>query len=149
MDARIVIDVTAATPPFAQIRAQLSSLITIGELAPGTRLPTVRSLAQDLGVAAGTVARAYKDLESGGLVETRRRHGTVVTERPGALAAGGSSGVDHSVLDAVDHLVAAGRTAGLDDATLLQLLAGRLRQEPGTRRPESPESPEGGRHAVD
>lgn len=141
MGARIVIDVTAATPPFAQIRAQLASLIAVGELAPGTRLPTVRSLALDLGVAAGTVARAYKELEANGLVETQRRHGTVVTERAGIKASPGRPAVERAVMDAVDHLVAAGRAAGLNNATLLHLLDGRLRQESP---PESPTTPEGG-----
>ena len=78
MEARIVIDLATATPPYEQVQTQISSLIAVGELAPGTRLPTVRSLAADLGVAAGTVARAYKELEAAGLVTTNRRQGTVV-----------------------------------------------------------------------
>ena len=50
-------------------------------LAPGARLPPVRQLAGDLGLAAGTVARAYSTLEAAGLVETRRGGGTVVAHR--------------------------------------------------------------------
>ena len=71
MSAGISVNLGSATPPYEQIRAQVSSLIALGTLAPGTRLPTVRSLAADLGIAAGTVARAYKELEQSGLIETR------------------------------------------------------------------------------
>ncbi|MDF2051259.1 GntR family transcriptional regulator, partial [Arthrobacter sp. Cr_A7] len=59
MSAGIIIDLRSATPPYEQIRSQISSLVAVGDLAPGSRLPTVRSLAADLGVAVGTVARAY------------------------------------------------------------------------------------------
>ncbi|MFM9273712.1 GntR family transcriptional regulator, partial [Pseudarthrobacter sp. NKDBFgelt] len=78
MSAGITVDLRSATPPYEQIRSQISSLIALGALAPGSRLPTVRSLAADLGIAAGTVARAYKELEAAGLVDSRRRGGTVV-----------------------------------------------------------------------
>ncbi len=78
MSAGIAVNLRSPVPPFEQIRAQIASLISLGTLAAGTRLPTVRSLASDLGLAAGTVARAYKELELAGLVETRRRNGTVV-----------------------------------------------------------------------
>ncbi|WP_354002845.1 GntR family transcriptional regulator [Microbacterium elymi] len=53
--------------------------VATGELAPGERLPTVRRLAEDLGLAAGTVARAYRELETSGVIETRGRAGTFVT----------------------------------------------------------------------
>jgi DNA-binding transcriptional regulator YhcF (GntR family) len=75
----ITLDAASPTPPFEQVRAQLAAQITGGELAPGTRLPPVRRLADDLGLAANTVARAYRDLEATGLVETRGRGGTIVT----------------------------------------------------------------------
>lgn len=75
---RISVDPAAATPPYEQVRVQIEQLIRSGELARGTRLPTVRQLAGDLGLAANTVARAYKKLEAERLVETRGRNGTFV-----------------------------------------------------------------------
>ncbi|RKO25494.1 GntR family transcriptional regulator [Pseudarthrobacter phenanthrenivorans] len=63
MSAGITVDLHSPTPPYEQIRSQISSLAS-GTLVPGSRLPTVRSLAADLGIAAGTVARAYKELEA-------------------------------------------------------------------------------------
>lgn len=120
MEAHIVIDLATATPPYEQVQTQIRSLIAVGELPPGTRLPTVRSLAGDLGIAAGTVARAYKELEAAGLVTTNRRQGTVVAESTDYVDTPGE------VTAAVEHLIAEGKRAGLDDATLLTLLHGRL-----------------------
>jgi DNA-binding transcriptional regulator YhcF (GntR family) len=77
----ISLDPASATPPFEQVRAQLAAGIVNGDLIAGTRLPPVRKLADDLGLAANTVARAYRDLEAAGLVETRGRGGTIVTAR--------------------------------------------------------------------
>jgi len=75
----ITIDPASPVPPFEQVRAQLAAQVSSGELVAGTRLPTVRQLADDLGLAVNTVARAYRELEAAGLVETRGRGGTIVT----------------------------------------------------------------------
>lgn len=75
----ITLDGRSPVPPFEQVRAQLARQIAGGALVAGTRLPTVRRLADDLGLAVNTVARAYRELEAAGLVETRGRGGTVVT----------------------------------------------------------------------
>ncbi|WP_460662622.1 GntR family transcriptional regulator [Kribbella swartbergensis] len=74
----ITVDPVGITPPYEQVRAQIEALIRAGELAKGTRLPTVRQLSLDLGLAVNTVARAYKELEADRLVETRGRNGTFV-----------------------------------------------------------------------
>ena len=76
--AEIAVDPAGHVPPFEQVRAQIADLIATGELLPGDRLPTVRALAADLGLASNTVARAYKALETGGLVEAHSRAGTRV-----------------------------------------------------------------------
>lgn len=75
----IVVDQASPVPPFEQVRTQYARLIASGDLAPGTRLPTVRRLAADLSLAPNTVARAYRELEAAGLVETRGRAGTTVS----------------------------------------------------------------------
>lgn len=134
MTAGISVDLGSATPPYEQIRSQVSSLIALGTLAPGTRLPTVRSLAADLGIAAGTVARAYRELEQSGLVETRRRNGTVVAGTPAACGLPETPApetVAGDVATAVDRYIAEGRAAGFDDAALLAILRTRLNQQDG------------------
>jgi DNA-binding transcriptional regulator YhcF (GntR family) len=75
----ITVDPDDSAPPYEQIRARLAEHVERGELQPGDRLPTVRRLAEDLGVAANTVARAYRELEQAGVIETRGRGGTFVT----------------------------------------------------------------------
>lgn len=74
----LAVDPASAVPPFEQVRVQLLALVSSGELAPGTRLPTVRRLADDLGIAPNTVARTYRELEADGIIETRGRHGSFV-----------------------------------------------------------------------
>ena len=128
MNAGVSVDLRSATPPYEQIRSQISSLIATGDLAVGSRLPTVRSLAFDLGIAAGTVSRAYKELEAAGLIESRRRNGTVVARpAPGGSGLAGRP-VPEAVTTAVDLLVNAGRDARLSDELLLDLVRGKLRK---------------------
>lgn len=78
----LTVDPHDSTPPYEQLRSQLAAAIEAGSLPPGERLPAVRQLASDLGLAAGTVARTYRALESSGLIRTRRGAGTTVM--PGA-----------------------------------------------------------------
>jgi DNA-binding transcriptional regulator YhcF (GntR family) len=77
-DLSLQVDGGAAEPPYEQIRTQVAAQVVSGELPPGTRLPTVRALAETLGIAPNTVARAYRELEHAGTVTTRGRAGTVV-----------------------------------------------------------------------
>jgi DNA-binding transcriptional regulator YhcF (GntR family) len=74
----ISIDSSSGVSPVEQIRSQLAARIRAGHLAPDTRLPPVRQLAADLRVAPGSVAKAYKELESAGLIRTMRAAGTRV-----------------------------------------------------------------------
>jgi GntR family transcriptional regulator len=83
----INVDTGSAVPPYEQLRAQISELATSGELPEGTRLPAIRQLAGDLGLAPGTVARAYRELESQNIVISRVRHGTVIAPRAKPTAA--------------------------------------------------------------
>ena len=73
---------TDPTPPYEQLRRQFVDLIQSGVVSPGDRLPPVRQLASDLGIAVGTVARTYRELEAAGLVATRRGGGTRVQRGP-------------------------------------------------------------------
>jgi GntR family transcriptional regulator len=66
-------------PPYEQIRAQLADMAASGTLPAGYRLPSIRQLASDLGLAPGTVARAYRELESAGVVASRAGRGTTIT----------------------------------------------------------------------
>jgi DNA-binding transcriptional regulator YhcF (GntR family) len=105
----IALDQSDPTPPFEQIREQLHAAIRAGTLPAGTRLPAIRQLAGDLRVAPGTVARAYRQLESDGLIRSSRSHGTVVTA---------NNAVDDRITGAARDFVATVASNGitLDDA---------------------------------
>lgn len=83
----LIVDQTDSEPPYGQIRAQISAQVEAGELAAGDRLPTVRRLAGDLGLAPNTVARAYRELEQDGILETRGRGGTFISGDPASRRA--------------------------------------------------------------
>jgi len=76
----ITLTITPASqvPPYEQLRRQLIDQIMSRTLPVDTKLPAVRRLAADLGIAPGTVARAYKELEAEGYLVTRGRNGTLV-----------------------------------------------------------------------
>ncbi|MGW7364860.1 GntR family transcriptional regulator [Streptomyces sp. NPDC054841] len=78
MTLKIVIDTDSASAPYEQLRSQISAQARSGRLPVGYKLPTVRGLAEELGLAANTVAKAYRALESDGVIETRGRNGTFV-----------------------------------------------------------------------
>jgi DNA-binding transcriptional regulator YhcF (GntR family) len=112
---KISVDQAAAAPPYEQVKDQIEQLIRSGELAQGTRLPTVRQLAGDVSLAVNTVARAYKELEAERLVETRGRNGTFVL-------ASRSQVDDEATNAAAAALAMAGRRAGLSLAEVTQIL---------------------------
>ena len=83
----ITLDADSHIPPYEQVRVQIAAQVVDGMLAAGTRLPSVRKLADDLDLAPNTVARAYRELETAGIVETRGRGGTVVSSAGDAARA--------------------------------------------------------------
>lgn len=78
------VDPSLPLPVYEQIRAQVARLAASGQAPAGSRLPTVRQLASDLGLSKGTVERAYLLLEADGVVEGRGRAGTFLRPRPTA-----------------------------------------------------------------
>jgi DNA-binding transcriptional regulator YhcF (GntR family) len=78
MSLEITIDPDAAAAPYEQVRGQIAEKARAGELPVHYKLPTVRGLAEQLGLAANTVAKAYRALEADGVIETRGRHGTYI-----------------------------------------------------------------------
>jgi DNA-binding transcriptional regulator YhcF (GntR family) len=75
----VSLDNTSPIPPYEQVRSSLAGQINDTTLPVGTKLPTVRKLAADLGIAPNTIARAYRELEEAGLIETRGRAGSFVS----------------------------------------------------------------------
>lgn len=107
-------DPTSAVPPFEQLRTQIARRVSEGDLAPGSRLPTVRSLAQEMGLAVNTVARVYRELEADGVVVTEGRRGTFVRSSPAASS--------RPVQNACADFVQVARAAGLGVADAVRLV---------------------------
>ncbi|BCJ46831.1 GntR family transcriptional regulator [Actinoplanes ianthinogenes] len=120
----IRVDPHSAIPPFEQVRQQIADLIRLGVLAAGDRLPPVRQLAQDLGLANGTVARAYQELETAGFVVTKRAAGTRVAALPDPSPEARAAAVAQLARD----FVLAGRRLGVGEAELTEALAAALRE---------------------
>lgn len=80
------IHIVEGAAPYEQVRTQIAEQARSGALPVGYRLPTVRGLAESLGLAANTVAKAYRALETDGVIETRGRNGTFVAAAGSAAA---------------------------------------------------------------
>lgn len=76
------VDTTLPLPVYEQIREQVVRMVLAGTIEPGTRLPTIRQLANDLSLAKGTVAKAYALLEEAQILETRGHRGSFILAPP-------------------------------------------------------------------
>jgi DNA-binding transcriptional regulator YhcF (GntR family) len=111
------IDSTSDVAPYEQVRVQIAQQVSSGLLEAGAKLPTVRHLAADLGLAVNTVARAFRELEADGVIVTRGRKGSFVSSR--TIDAPGD---DAAILAAAAQYAAASRARGLTLAESTRLL---------------------------
>jgi DNA-binding transcriptional regulator YhcF (GntR family) len=116
---KITVRQNAAAAPYEQLRTQIADQARSGALPVGYRLPTVRGLADELGLAANTVAKAYRALEADGVIETRGRNGTFV-------AAAGDAAAREAAAAATAYAQRAQRL-GLDRAAALAAVQDALR----------------------
>lgn len=117
----LTIDPESATAPFEQVRTQLAAAIAAGQLAAGTKLPTVRQLAADLGLAVNTVARAYRELEADAVIATHGRRGTFVRSDVVDEPSAHSSVADTARSAAADYVHTV-RRIGLNSQEALRLV---------------------------
>jgi DNA-binding transcriptional regulator YhcF (GntR family) len=117
------VDADDPTPPYEQLRRQLDQAVRSGTVPAGHRLPPIRQLARDLGLAAGTVARTYRELEQAGLVTAARGGGTRVRDD---LVATPPSRRRAELDSLADRFVSDARLLGADDASVLAALHRRL-----------------------
>lgn len=106
------IDHDSAVPPYEQLRLQILTGVTSGEMVVGTKLPTVRAMAGSLELAVNTVAKAYRELEKSGTIETRGRRGSFIAA---------SGGTDAKARAEADRFAASMHDLGVDDRTALKL----------------------------
>lgn len=115
----IVIAHETDVPPYEQLRRIVIERVRTGELRAGNKIPTVRALAGQLGLAPNTVARAYRELEQLGVLETRGRQGTFV-------AATGDPTMDRAARAAASYVETV-RELGISNDDALKLVAAALR----------------------
>lgn len=117
----VEIDPDAIVPPYEQVRSQIAAAIVGGRLEYGERLPSIRQLAADLGLAAGTIARAYTELEAEALIAGRGRKGTVV------IAATSTGERRRQLSDAAARFVQRGLQLGATEDEILDAARSALR----------------------
>ena len=122
----LTIDLDSAVPIVEQIYAEIRHAIAADEVRPGQSLPTIRQLADDLGINLNTVARAYRLLEGDGLVSSIRGRGTVVRSAREAPAIAERS-VRERIGKTIRELVSDARLAGLNRGELESLLVEQAR----------------------
>lgn len=115
MSSALTVTPQDPTPPYEQLRRQLVDLIEGGQLVAGERLPPLRQLAGDLGLAVGTVARTYRELELAGLVRSRRGAGTRVAAGSASLSPRGRA---RRLDELAENYVTRARALGFSDADL-------------------------------
>lgn len=121
--AFIALDSNDKTAPYQQVRQQILAAISKGRLKAGTRLPPVRALAEQLGLAVNTAAKVYKELEASGAVVTRGRHGTIVQ------ATGDEGSV--AVADAASAFAAVATRWGVSEKAAVGYVRAAFSSQPG------------------
>jgi GntR family transcriptional regulator len=114
----MTVDPRSGVPIYLQIIEQVKRSVALGVLQDGEQLPTVKQLAMDLTVNPNTVARAYRDLEREGVIETAPGRGSFVrangvSEAPKVAAEIGR--------DALDVALREAKSVGLERAQVRDL----------------------------
>ena len=125
MKLPVRIDKGNGIPVHIQFQEQLRLLMHQGVLKAGDALPTVRSLAVELGINANTVARVYRDLQAQGLLRLERGVGSFVAESAGPTV---DQRVFRELEKKVRELVRLGKKAGMSAKELAQFIETRWRE---------------------
>ena len=116
------LDPASGLPFYRQIIDQVLLAVADGRLKPGAQLPTVRQLAVDLAINLNTVARAYREMEIRGIVETQQGTGTFVASRPARPRSGEKK---RAVQELLDQFVASATSKGITMEDLIEALVER------------------------
>jgi GntR family transcriptional regulator len=127
---RLRLDLHSGVPVYRQIIDQVHGGVASGIISVGDQLPTVRQLAVDLSINPNTVARAYRELELGGLLETHQGTGTFISTQK---MRGGEEQRARQLSQIVGDFVARAGAAGFTVENLIEELR-ELVAEPTRRR---------------
>jgi GntR family transcriptional regulator len=121
------LDSSSGVPFYRQIIDQVLLAVADGRLRAGTQLPTVRQLAVDLSVNLNTVAKAYREMEIRGIVQTQQGTGTFIAARSAAK----SRERRKALQDLIDRVIANGEALGIPMEDLVEALVERAEQARG------------------
>jgi GntR family transcriptional regulator len=127
-DTLFRLDSSSGVPFYRQIIDQVLLAVADGRLRAGTQLPTVRQLAVDLSINLNTVAKAYREMEIRGIVETQQGTGTFVSTRKVERA---SREKRKALQDLVDRTIAAAESKGITLDELADALMERVEESRG------------------
>jgi GntR family transcriptional regulator len=119
------LDKAGSVPAYAQLVRQVREAMRLGLLHPGDRLPTVREVVTSCRVNAATVLKAYGELETSGLVESRQGSGTFVTATLGSTDPHVMARLRGGLVRWLDQA----RGAGLEDEDVQALVTSVLAQQ--------------------
>jgi GntR family transcriptional regulator len=130
---QIHISTNDGVPIYLQVVNQIKFLIASGRLSAGDELPPIRGLASQLLINPNTVARAYRELETAGIVEKRRTAGTYVSEQGSPLARRERMKI---LAERIDTLLAEASHMGVTLDDVLKLVQQRYESLQSTRKEE-------------
>jgi GntR family transcriptional regulator len=115
----ITISQSDPRPLYLQVIEQIQRRVAVGDLPPGTELPSIRQLAADLAVSVITIKRAYLELEHEGTITTRQGKGSVVSDQPNLQ----SSIAQRELQEHLDQSAQLGSLLGISKTELQRRLA--------------------------
>jgi len=119
------VDPSSAVPVYSQIMDQVKHAVASGLLELGNRLPSIRELAKELRVNPNTIIRAYRELETEGIIESKRGQGSFVTSGGTALTVEGRKEI---LTKLVDQLIVEAFHLQLDNKQVLELIRERMKK---------------------
>ncbi len=105
MPLELQIDRTSEVPVYRQVIEKVASLVRAGGLKPGDRLPPERELSAQLGIARGTITRAYEELARSGLIEVTSGRGSFVSAQQDVIPVGRKERAIELINAAVKQLI--------------------------------------------
>jgi GntR family transcriptional regulator len=120
----IQLNFKSGKPAYLQVADQIKSAAASGALRPGEPLPSIRPLAEQLRLNRNTVAKAYAELESQGIIETIAGKGCFITENNSPFK---KSVRDKMLADEIDAAIVQAHHLQVDDEAFLDLVRDRLK----------------------
>jgi GntR family transcriptional regulator len=117
------LDPVSGVPTYLQLVHQVEHALRLGYLKPGDQLPKVRDVVASLAINPNTVSKAYRELETKGLIVGRPGQGTFILATLSQVALPELTGLRRSLRG----WLAQADTAGLDETGIVALVASELR----------------------